>query len=337
MSSNTLETTAVLTLTSLTSLFNRYLSIVILLFGSIGNILNYLAFSDRVLPTNPCSFLFLTLSITNLITLMSGVTVRLLNGWLLDLTDTVNWLCKIRIFILFTCRTITSWLIMLATYDRWLLTSLDIHRRQMSTLKNAQRGLFIISIVSCFAYVQVFYCYEANLTNNTPLKCYGHTAWCRLLMDSEFALISTLIPWTFMFIFGLLTIFNLRQVAVHRSQFVTITNISDGSKSSQTTRRLQKIDQSLLRMLCTQVVLLVLFSLPQIITSLYLNGTQFQLKTSLQTTIEELVLNLSFLLIYITNGMPFFIYTLTGGDVFRRALKHASRDLFRKIIKCCIV
>ncbi|CAF5148963.1 unnamed protein product, partial [Rotaria sp. Silwood1] len=108
MSSNTM---IIITLSVISAQLNRYLSIVILLFGVVGNLLNCLALSQRTLRSNPCALLFLASSIASLITLISGVAVRLLAGWTIDLTDSIGWLCKFRIFILFSSRTTASWLI----------------------------------------------------------------------------------------------------------------------------------------------------------------------------------------------------------------------------------
>jgi len=107
---------------------NRYFSIFIFLFGIIGNILNILVLSQRSLRINPCSLFFLISSIANLIAILSGLTTRMLSGWALDLTNTIDWLCKFRAFILFLSRNIASWLILLAAIDRWFLSSLNVHR-----------------------------------------------------------------------------------------------------------------------------------------------------------------------------------------------------------------
>src|SRR5690348_14321280 len=98
--SNSSETNLIDYLNSLSPILNRYLSIIIFLFGTVGNLLNCLALSQRTLRSNPCAFYFLASSIANIITLISGVAVRLLAGWSADLTDTVGWLCKFRIFVL---------------------------------------------------------------------------------------------------------------------------------------------------------------------------------------------------------------------------------------------
>ncbi|CAF0845323.1 unnamed protein product, partial [Rotaria sordida] len=86
--------------------FNRYFSIFIFLFGTIGNILNCFVLSQSTLRLNPCAYLFLISSIANMISIIFGLTTRILAGWNMDLTDTNSLGCKIRAFIMFVSRTI---------------------------------------------------------------------------------------------------------------------------------------------------------------------------------------------------------------------------------------
>jgi hypothetical protein len=88
------------------------------------------------------------------------------------MTNTNQALCKFRIFIFFDSSPIASWLITLATADRWISSSTDVNRWQRSTLKNAQRGMLLIAVLSTIIERQQIFCYEANLIN-TPLKCYS--------------------------------------------------------------------------------------------------------------------------------------------------------------------
>ncbi|CAF0945983.1 unnamed protein product [Adineta steineri] len=326
MSSNT---TFINYINQLSSDLDRYLSIGILLFGTIGNILNCLALSQRPLRSNPCVLFFLASSIASIITLISGVLVRLLSDWSLslDLTNTINWLCKVRVYVLFNSRTIASWLIMLATCDRWLSSSVHAHYRQMSTLKNAQRNIIVVIFLSSIAYVQLFYCYEANLTNS-PLECYGRNAWCRLLIDLEFISIVVLIPSMMMLIFGILTILNIRKVTLRQIQPVIKTGINQTVSANGHSPKLKKSDRYLLLMLLIQVILLTLFSLPQAIQNLYSHITQYEIESSLNIAINNFIFNLFFLLTYVTNGMPFYIYTLCGGTIFRKALRDSIHKLY---------
>jgi hypothetical protein len=95
------NTNFIIYLNNLTSYLNRYLLIGILLFGIIGNLPNSLALSQKTLCSNPRAFLFLASSITIIIMLISGVAVRLSAGWSAHLTDTVGWLCKLRVLSYF--------------------------------------------------------------------------------------------------------------------------------------------------------------------------------------------------------------------------------------------
>ncbi|CAF3385723.1 unnamed protein product [Rotaria sp. Silwood2] len=331
MSSNSSDVNLILSLNLISAQINRYLSIIILLFGTVGNIFNCLVLSQKTLRKNPCSWLFLASSITSLITLVAGVAVRLMAGWSADLTDTVPWLCKFRIFVLFDSRTIASWLIMLATVDRWFSSSIDANRRHMSTLKNAQRGTLLIMLLSSLVYAQIFYCYEANLTN-APLKCYGKTIGCRLLIDFTFTIVSILTPSLLMFIFGFMTILNIRHSAQRRIQPMSLSLTMQESTINGQTSQWKKTDRHLLTMLLVQVILLTLFSLPQAIQNIYANSTRNESRTQLQSTINNFAFNLFLLLTYVTNGMPFYIYTLAGGTIFRKALFNVLRSATRKII-----
>lgn len=120
MSSNSSDAIAIAHLNFLASQMNRYLSIAILLFGTIGNLLNCLTLSQRILRSNPCAAHFLGSSVANLVALISGATVRLLAGWGADLTETISWICKVRLYVLYASRTIAPWLLTVATVDRWL-------------------------------------------------------------------------------------------------------------------------------------------------------------------------------------------------------------------------
>lgn len=326
MSSNVTDFTLISNLSLISSQVNRYLSILIILFGTIGNILNCIVLSQGALRSNPCAFLFVASSIANLLTLLSGTAVRLLAGWSADLTETVDWLCKFRNFVLFTTRTIAPWLITLATIDRWLSSSIDVRRRHTSTLKNAKRGILFVICLFSLAYGHSFYCFEAN-QKTTPLKCYVKTSLCQLIFDLQFTFVCVLIPSALMLIFGSMTINNIRQVALRRIQPMSTSHTADVQEQSRT----KKNNYSLSIMLFMQVIFLTLFSLPQAIYNLYAHITRGQIKSPLTIAIGSFLINIFFLLTYLTNGMPFYIYTLTGGTLFRKALFDAINQLIRKI------
>jgi len=317
---------------------NRYFGIFIFLFGIVGNTANIFVLSQRPLRSNPCAWLFLAASISNFIAILAGLTSRFLSTWGADLTNTNQFLCKLHAFLLFDGITIAAWLIALATIDRCLSSNININRRQHSTLKNAQRGTILVVILSTIIETQQIYCFEANLTN-TPLKCYTKTVLCGIISDLFFALVTILLPLIFMFIFGLMTISNVRK-SQSRLQPVTVTmNARNGDGSATVnighpTQR-KKSDRHLLIMLFIQVFLMLLFTLPVAIYKLYSTITRNVPKSTLQNTIENLIFNISLLFLYASCGMPFYIYTLSGGSVFRKALFSLLETLRRKMMCRC--
>jgi hypothetical protein len=314
---------------------NRYFAIGIFLFGVVGNIANILVLSQRPLRSNPCAWLFLVSSIAYLISILAGLAPRFLSTWNADLTNTNQVLCKIRAFFVFDSITVAFWLVMLATVDRWLSSSTDVNRRQRSSLKNAQRGVILIIVLSSIIEIQEIYCFEANLTN-TPLKCYTKTVMCGMVSDMFFALISILIPLFLMFIFGLMIISNVRQAQarLHPMSMTINGRVGHNTTTVSTGRPNQsrKMDRQLLIMLFIQVLLMLLFTLPISLSKLYTTITRNTPKSALRNSIESFIFNLFLLFLYIASGMPFYIYTLSGGSVFRKALFSVMKTLGRKMM-----
>ncbi|CAF2182873.1 unnamed protein product [Rotaria magnacalcarata] len=296
---------------------NCYFSIFLFVFGVIGNILNILVLSQRSLRSNPCSWLFLISSLANFIALLSGLTTRIISNWTIDLTDTVAWLCKLRIFTLYSSRTIATWLIMLASFDRWLLSCLSARRRQLSSIKRAQRGTIIIILFSLFIYSPLFYCYEANL-RNAPLRCYSKTIICRIFADQVYTCITIVFPLILMFLFGFMTMSNVRKLKC-RLQSPLLPRLSIATCPNEKRQRFRRIDRHLLIMLLVQISFLALFTLPQAIQQIYSTITINQPRTTVTDTIESSIYAFGILLTYLASGMPFYIYTLSGGCVFRQA------------------
>ena len=321
------DASAIAAWNSTSAAINRYFSIFVYFFGTVGNILNILVLSQRNLRGNPCSIYFLISSLANLVAIVSGLTTRMLSGWAVDLTNTIDWLCKLRAFVLFISRNIGSWLILLAAIDRWLLSHPDAQRRQWSSLKNAYRGMAVSALLSIILYSPILYCYQANLTN-APLRCYGKDDLCRLTNDLIYAVLTIALPIILMFIFGLMTIINIRQIK-NRVQTTSTTevhtNTGQGTELSK-----KKLDRRLFLMLAFQIVLLSLFTLPQAGQKLYSTLVSDAGQTALKKAIDNFIFNLLLLFTYLANGMSFYIYTLSGGTIFRDTLK----DLTRKIFSC---
>jgi hypothetical protein len=95
--------------------------------------------------------------------------------------------------------------------------------------------------------------------------------------------------------------------------------------------RWKKIDRYLKHVLFKQIILLTIFTLPQVIEKLLTTLTMNINKSLLHITIESFVYNFVLLLTFVASGMPFYIYTLSGGSIFRTTLFNLLQLLYNKI------
>jgi hypothetical protein len=275
-------------------------------------------------------------SIFSLTAIICGLTTRALDGWGVDFTGTNNVLCKVRAIIVFSSKTSVMWLIMLATIDRWHLSSIDANRRKRSTLKNAQIYTILIVICSSILYGQLLYCYSAPVIR-APLKCYSTTAWCHYMTDLSLALITNIFPLTLMILFGCMTIRNVRESRHHKVQFGTAIRIILDNRRTSTNNivrppyGLKKTDIQLLTMLIVQITVLTLCAMPHAIHRLYITFTLKNEKSLLQEAAEKFVFDLVVQFCYLGDGTPFYIYTLSG-HIFQQELLNLVRAASQKIM-----
>ncbi|CAF1144701.1 unnamed protein product [Didymodactylos carnosus] len=309
----------VLSLNTIATQLARYLSIFILICGTIGNMLNIIVFMQRSLRLNPCSIYFLSSSVSSLFALFSGLTTKILSTYDLNPIDESPVQCKIRNFLLYSTLTTSTWFIALASIDRYFISCQNVKRRQLSNLKNTYYLVGILTVLTMLIYGEIFYCFGANLsTPPSPLPCYSKNYPCRLYNDLTFAIIFVLIPCFIMSLFGYLTILNVRKL--NRLVDTTLSIQND-------TKRMKRPDRQLIQMLLVQVVLTTMLGLPVAIQRLYATFTIYLVKTQLQLSIENFALQLLLLFTFISMSIPFYLYLLTS-TLFRQTFM----GLFRKYL-----
>jgi hypothetical protein len=318
--SDSTNSTFVLTINAVTFQINRYASIFIILFGSIGNILNLLIFYRPKHRTNPCAVCFFYASVAGLIALYSGLLSRIFAGFQRDASATTEGLCQIRAFIVWVSTTASSWFLTYATVDRYCISCRDVNRRNMSNLRVTYRFMRITLVGALIIYADTFYCYVPNL-KNSPLACYGRSIPCRFFNEITSALLFVFIPSIIMLIFGLGTVKNVRKL---------LTSIRPTAVTEGTTRTIKKSDRQLIQMLIIQIILSSIFNIPLAIYRLYLTSTLNVSKGPLRSAIENLCFQAFYLLSFMTFGMPFYIYTLTG-TTFKNECISLFKLVYRKI------
>ena len=136
-----------------------------------------------------------------------------------------------------------------------------------------------------------------------------------------------------------MTISNVRQT---RARLHPIAATIDNRVGHRTTainierqNQQRKTDHTLLTMLFVQVLLILVFTLPIALSKLYTTISRNTPKSALQNTTENFIFNFFLLLGNIPSGMPFYIYILSGGRVYRKALFNLMDKLRRKIMYQC--
>ena len=318
--SDSINSTVVLTLNNFSFQMNRYMSIFIILFGSIGNVLNLFIFYRPKHRTNLCAVYFFYASIAGLIALYSGLVSRIFAGFSLDKSATTEGLCPSRAFIVWVSTTASSWFLTYATVDRYCISCRNVNRRNMSNLRVAKRSMLITLVGASMVFGETFYCYVPNL-RNSPLTCYGRNLACRLYNEIASALFFVFIPSTIMLIFGFATVRNVRKL---------LLSISPTAITQGTARTIKKTDRQLIQMLIVQIILSIIFNIPLSVHRLYLTSTLSLTKGPLRTAIENLCFQTFYLFSFMTFGMPFYIYTLTG-TVFKKECTDLFKIIYRKI------
>ncbi|CAF3859639.1 unnamed protein product, partial [Rotaria sp. Silwood1] len=142
---------------------NRYGSLIIFLFGSVGAILNVIIFCiDRELKQNPCSRLFLSSSIAACIALFLGLPTRFFSSFGLDLTARYDIPCKFYMITLLGSLSSSALFIALVSIERWLNSCIEANYRIISSMKNVNRAIITIVTILILCYGQMLYCHAAN-------------------------------------------------------------------------------------------------------------------------------------------------------------------------------
>lgn len=316
------------------SIINGYVIIGIYVVGLIGNLLNIFVLSQKTLRTSTSAILLLCSSIAGIIVLLSGCTSRIISNWTNELSDIYDWLCKFRNFVLYFGRTMVLCTITIATIDRWFSSSMHVNRRQKSSMKNILIGLAIVSFYSCIINIPIIFCYETNQVG-TLLMCYGSTYSCRVSTDMIYAIGSILVPLTIMTIFSLLLVRNVRQMnnrIQHTSSSVSNQERKQPQHITPALQRRKKIDRQILIMLLVQVTLLFVLTIPQAVQKVYTSFNTVPSRRTLSGAIQNGIFSIFSCLSYIASAMPFYIYTLSGGSVFRNTFFDLMKNAYQKLL-----
>ena len=285
---------------------NRSVCPIILIFGMIGNILNLIIFTREKFIKQSCSFYFLCISLNNIAMYLIGLTTRIIDdGFKLNLSyNNTSIYCKIRNYLVYTLFSISSWLFVLASLDRFYGTNQSTIQRQLYCSYRMAFKLSFLTIGICvLAHIHMIIFYDFFLTlnpyNRLTLKCTSNALAYNIFYAFFILIFYSLLPPLLMSIIGILTVKNFRQ---SRRQINSITMFT----LSRTMKTRREINQ-LIKVLSLQIILLIIFTIPHSSYWIYIAFTSSILKTNLIREYEKFFLNIARILLYINYGSSFYI------------------------------
>ncbi|CAF3198174.1 unnamed protein product, partial [Rotaria sp. Silwood2] len=119
----------------------------LIILSIIGHILNLILFTRPNLISNSCCNYCLAASCVTIVEILVGQLFRLLhNGFNIDWP--YLWLCRVRLWILYSAYLTSAGLITLASLDRFASSCYQVKYRRWANVKIARRLISIVPIVA---------------------------------------------------------------------------------------------------------------------------------------------------------------------------------------------
>ena len=286
--------------------FNRIVPPIIFIFGTIGNLLSIIAFSSRTLRKNPCATYLFGLAIAHLNNLIFGLLLNyLIDAHGIDLLTISIVFCRIRFLILHCSVVLSSWFIILAGFDRYFISSMNVHRRNLSTLKNARRTV-AVAVLLCFilyAHILGLFTIEQTPTNKI---CYAQSGTYRIFYDFLFFTTFSFTPPFIMIGVGVATLYNTLHV---RRQIDVVENNRSvkSTTSANHINHFHRKHRQFIKMLLIQLTFTVVLTLPIAVQKLYATFTNSITKDSYRISVENFFAQFVRTLTHVNSAIGFYL------------------------------
>lgn len=287
--------------------------------GTIGAVLSIGVFFKKKMRQNPCAIYFIAFNIANLLFLWIGFFPSYLYfAYGINVDSIYVEICRLRFYLTLVSGLLSSFYLVLASIDRFFITSHKVRMRQRSNRRWARRAIAGVTIFTLVFHVHVFS--RVNM-QTSPLgfsRCYYDAGIYSLFISYYSITFSGLAPPLLLIIFGFLTLRNIRSARVNtvivRSSF------------------LQSKDRQFVSMLLSEMAIYVLFSAIPPSFLVYTATTSSQIKTLEQLALETFIGVLSVVLSYVPISMSFYCNIIVS-KTFRQHLFEIINSLI-KFIYC---
>jgi magnesium-transporting ATPase (P-type) len=298
----------------ISEIFSRYCLIALFILGIIGLTLNTLIFTRQTFRQNSCVHYFLASTIANYFVVFFILPSRILSdGFDIDPGRYNLFYCKIRFYTYFTAKSLSSWFIVLACFDRKMSSSHHVHRRAFARLTISRWMILITTLIGLLFYSHVLIFYEIDQNH----QCDAREGVYRLFNDSVYLIGYSLAPPFLMLLFGIWTIGNTRRIRRIVPRF--------GRRITPLNHR----DHTLMLMLFLQVILITITAVPHAIQKLYSTLTLDIPKNDFRKAADNVFIIVVRTISFFNHSCTFYILTLSG-KMFRQELYKIMKKLICK-------
>lgn len=225
------NTTALSHTQLITSQMRYYGSLIIIVFGTISSICNFVTFAAPQLRSNSCGFYLLIAALFEFFT----ITVGGFSAYAFELFHSTLWntnliFCKIRSFLVHATPLIGTYMVLLSSIDRYMSSSIHVNLRAFSQIKVAYRVVVVAIGIGAISCTPVAVGYIVRPVCRRMSGAYE-------MFDGIFA-VSWLgvIPHSLMSVFAFLTFLNIRRSKKQLQKQIKTTTAA-GTQSQRTGKK----------------------------------------------------------------------------------------------------
>ena len=274
--------------------------------GSVGAVLCCIVFSRKTMRKNPGSIYFIAYNVANLFVMTLSLLPVIVSITTFDLTVYSKTYCKIDFYLRLALPVLSRYYLVLASIDRTLVTSSSALIRQRSSHRLAYWSIAGVTFITLIFHVHVFVGVDIYQIYPGYYLCYYQAGNYRTFTAYSNLIINGIGPWFLLSVFAILTLKNLHRI-----------HIQPVNADPTATNTHRSKDRQLAIILLSEILIYIIFSSATPVYGIYQQITQYQIKSVQQKATESFVLNVVFLLTFVSPATSFYVNLLVS-KTFRR-------------------
>lgn len=285
-----------------TTVVTTCVPVILFLLGFFGNLFNIIIFTRSSLIKSPCAIYLLGTSISSLlyICVISPLAIGL-GFYRFDFRSSNLVVCRLHYMLTYTSMILSTWFTVLASFDRFCITSHNVKIRNLSRMSLARRLSIATVIIVPLIYSHQLVLFQIKQTPAGSL-CDPRDGLYKGFFDFFYFATFSFIPSLLLTVAAIATIYQLRQ---SRTKMIVMQTSSDSNSTNA--HRLKSKDRQLVLMILLQILAKVTLTSPHSIQKFYTFFVSTTTKDPLNRAIIHFITQLSRQLLMMNFCVSFFL------------------------------